>query len=104
MMRRAALALAILCIAAMPTAAERLVISLSNARVGVTSSFTGEDLVLFGTIEPDQGKTLMPSGYDLVVTVSGPPESTRTRRPAAKVETLRKRCTTNEAPSRRKRL
>ena len=82
MMRRAALALAILCIGAVPTAAERLVISLSNARVGVTSSFTGEDLVLFGTIEPDQVKTLLPSGYDLVVTVSGPPESTRTRRKA----------------------
>jgi uncharacterized protein (TIGR02186 family) len=79
MMRRAALALAILCIA-VPASAERLVISLSNARVAVTSSFTGEDIVLFGTIEPDQGKTLMPSGYDLVVTVSGPAESTRTRR------------------------
>jgi uncharacterized protein (TIGR02186 family) len=80
MMRRIALALAVWCIAAVPVAAERLVISLSNARVGVTSSFTGEDLVLFGTIEPDQGNALMPSGYDLVVTVSGPPESTRTRR------------------------
>lgn len=80
MMRRTALALAILCIATAPATAERLVISLSNARVGVTSSFVGEDLVLFGTIEPDQGTALMPSGYDLVVTVSGPPELTRTRR------------------------
>jgi uncharacterized protein (TIGR02186 family) len=80
MMRRAALALALWCIAAVPVSAERLVISLSNARVAVTSNFAGEDLVLFGAIEPDQGKTLMPSGYDLVVTVSGPPELTRTRR------------------------
>jgi uncharacterized protein (TIGR02186 family) len=80
MMRRLVLALAVLCAVAVPAAAERLVISLSNARVAVTSSFVGEDLVLFGTIEPDPGKTLMPSGYDLVVTVSGPPESTRTRR------------------------
>jgi len=31
-----------------PAAAERLVVSLSNHRVAVTSSFTGEDLVLFG--------------------------------------------------------
>ncbi len=80
MIRRTALALAILCSAAAPAAAERLVISLSNSRVAVTSSFAGEDLVLFGTIEPDQGGTLLPSGYDLVVTVSGPPESIRTRR------------------------
>lgn len=79
-MRRAALAFAILCVAAAPAVAERLVISLSNARVAVTSSFTGEDIVLFGTIEPDQGKTLISSGYDLVVTVTGPSESTRTRR------------------------
>ena len=39
---------------ARPAAAERLVVSLSNHRVQVTSSFIGEDLVLFGTVEPDQ--------------------------------------------------
>ena len=54
-MRRRALILAfvLLAIGAGPAAAERLVVSLSNHRVAVTSSFTGEDLVLFGTIEPD---------------------------------------------------
>jgi uncharacterized protein (TIGR02186 family) len=62
-----------------PAAAERLVVSLSNHRVQVTSSFTGEQLVLFGSIEPDQGKSTR-SGYDLVVTVSGPRETYRTRR------------------------
>ena len=40
---------------ARPAAAERLVVSLSNHRVAITSSFVGEDLVLFGTIEPDAG-------------------------------------------------
>ncbi len=80
MMRCLALALVLTCIGIAPASAERLVISLSNARVGVTSSFTGEDVVLFGTIEPDQGKARMPSGSDRVGTVSGPPESTRTRR------------------------
>ena len=80
MIRRLTLAIAIACMAAAPAAAERLVISLSNARVAVTSNFAGEDLVLFGTIEPEHGEALMRSGYDLVVTVSGPPELTRTRR------------------------
>ena len=36
-----------------PAGAEQLVVSLSNHRVAVTSNFIGEDLVLFGTIEPD---------------------------------------------------
>ena len=63
-----------------PAAAERLVVSLSNHRVAVTSSFVGEDLVLFGTIEPDAGKTTLRQAYDLVVTVTGPRETLRTRR------------------------
>ena len=62
-----------------PASAERLVVSLSNHRVRVTSSFAGEDLVLFGTVEPDRGQSLGAS-YDLVVTVTGPPETFRTRR------------------------
>jgi uncharacterized protein (TIGR02186 family) len=63
-----------------PAAAERLVVSLSNHRVAVTSNFTGEDLVLFGTIEPDTGKTELRPPYDLVVTVTGPRTTLRTRR------------------------
>jgi uncharacterized protein (TIGR02186 family) len=63
-----------------PAAAERLVVSLSNHRVQVTSNFTGEDLVLFGSIEPDSGKTTLRSDYDLVVTVTGPRETFRNRR------------------------
>jgi uncharacterized protein (TIGR02186 family) len=63
-----------------PALAERLIVSLSNHRVQVTSNFTGEDLVLFGSIEPDRGKTTLSSGYDLVVTVTGPRATYRTRR------------------------
>ncbi|MGH6726868.1 MAG: TIGR02186 family protein [Pseudolabrys sp.] len=63
-----------------PAAAERLVVSLSNHRVAITSNFVGEDLVLFGTIEPDAGKTDLKSAYDLVVTVTGPRQRLRTRR------------------------
>jgi uncharacterized protein (TIGR02186 family) len=82
MMRRLVCTLLLVLIAsgARPAAAERLVVSLSNHRVQVTSSFTGEDLVLFGSIEPDRGKTTLRSGYDLVVTVTGPRETFRNRR------------------------
>lgn len=63
-----------------PAAAEQLVVSLSNHRVAVTSNFVGENLVLFGTIEPDAGKTELRPSYDLVVTVTGPRQTMRTRR------------------------
>ena len=81
-MRRRALMLAIVLLAGGtgPAAAERLVVSLSNHRVAVTSSFSGADLVLFGTIEPDLPRTALRPSYNLVATVTGPPESMRTRR------------------------
>lgn len=63
-----------------PAAAERLVVSISNHQVRVMSNFIGEDLVLFGTVAPDEGKTLRSGGYDLVVTVVGPRQTMRTRR------------------------
>jgi uncharacterized protein (TIGR02186 family) len=82
MMQRLVYTLLLVLIAsgARPAAAERLVVSLSNHRVQVTSIFTGEDLVLFGSIEPDAGKTTLRSGYDVVVTVTGPRETFRNRR------------------------
>ena len=63
-----------------PAAAERLVVSLSNHRVQVTSNFVGEDLVLFGSVEPDNKNATLRSNYDLVVTVTGPRETFRARR------------------------
>src|SRR5271166_2456455 len=79
-MRRLALILAFALLAGTPARAERLVVSLSNHRVAVTSSFVGENLVLFGTIEPEAGKALRSTPYNLVVTVTGPRETLRTRR------------------------
>lgn len=73
-------ALALTAGAAGPAAAERVVVSLSNHRIAVTSSFVGENLVLFGTIEPDAGKTALRTSYDVVVAVAGPPQTLRTRR------------------------
>src|SRR5712692_1158913 len=65
-------ALAALAAFAAPAAAERLVASISNHRVMVTSSFAGDELVLFGGIEQDQASRPRRGGYDLVVTVTGP--------------------------------
>ena len=79
-MRRAVLPLLGLLLLCGPAAAERLVVSLSNQQVAVTSNFVGENLVLFGTIEPDPGKPITTASYDLVTTIAGPPETLRTRR------------------------
>jgi uncharacterized protein (TIGR02186 family) len=78
MIARPALVLA-LTLAASAAQAERLVVSLSNERVAVTSNFVGENLVLFGTVQAGPGKEL-DDAYDLVVTVTGPRETLRTRR------------------------
>jgi uncharacterized protein (TIGR02186 family) len=66
--------------AASPAAAERLVASVSNHRVLITSSFNGTELVLFGSVERDGTSVPRHSGYDIVVTVTGPRETEVTRR------------------------
>jgi uncharacterized protein (TIGR02186 family) len=58
--------------AAPPAAAERLITSLSQHRVMVTSSFTGSEVVLFGGIERDSGALPLRGNYDVAVTVAGP--------------------------------
>ncbi len=59
--------------------AERLIVSVSNHRVTVTPNYSGEELVLFGSVEKDAA-TPSRGGYDLVVTVSGPRADMVTRR------------------------
>jgi uncharacterized protein (TIGR02186 family) len=63
-----------------PCPAERLVTSLSDHRVMVTSSFVGEQLVLFGGIEQDAASRPRRGGYDVVVTVTGPRQTMMTFR------------------------
>src|SRR5262249_26104240 len=75
-------ALGALTASAAPAAAERLIASLSNHRVMVTSNFTGEELVLFGGIEQDAASRPRRSGYDVVVTVTGPRQTVVTFRRA----------------------
>ena len=83
MRARAALTIAILGIAAVlaapPARAERLIVSVSNHRVTVTPNYSGEELVLFGSVEKD-ASTPANRNYDLVVTVMGPRADMVTRR------------------------
>src|SRR5438552_16453104 len=59
--------------------AERLIVSVSNHRVTVTPNYSGEELVLFGSVEKD-ASTPANRSYDLVVTVAGPRADMVTRR------------------------
>ena len=63
-----------------PARAERLIVSVSNHRVTVTPNYSGEELVLFGSVEKDAQYAGRPHRYDLVVTVSGPRADMVTRR------------------------
>jgi uncharacterized protein (TIGR02186 family) len=65
---------------ATPAAAERVIASVSNHRVQVSSSFTGEELVLFGSIEHTPNDPERRGGYDLIATVSGPRQNLETFR------------------------
>ena len=82
-MRGRALAITALALTALPAAlpahAERLIVSVSNHRVTVTPNYSGEELVLFGSVEKD-ASTPANRAYDLVVTVSGPRVDMVTRR------------------------
>jgi uncharacterized protein (TIGR02186 family) len=60
--------------------AERLIVSVSNHRVTVTPAYSGEELVLFGSVEKDASTPANRSNYDLVVTVIGPRADMVTRR------------------------
>jgi uncharacterized protein (TIGR02186 family) len=82
-MRRRALAISALTLVAalttQPARAEKLIVSVSNHRVTVTPNYSGEELVLFGSVEKD-ASTPANRTYDLVVTVSGPRADMVTRR------------------------
>jgi uncharacterized protein (TIGR02186 family) len=77
----AGLSIATLAAATLPAAAERLVTSVSRHQVMVNSSFSGTEIVLFGTVEPDSpaARRRIP-GYNIVVTVTGPKLTLITRR------------------------
>jgi uncharacterized protein (TIGR02186 family) len=61
-----------------PAVAERLVASLSNHRVMITSNYTGVELVLFGVIERENSSSRH-GDYGIVATITGPRKSLRVR-------------------------
>lgn len=65
--------------------AEKLIVSVSNHRVTVTPNYSGEELVLFGSVERDSKSLPERTDYDIVVTVSGPRADMVTRRKERKV-------------------
>jgi uncharacterized protein (TIGR02186 family) len=79
-LRAASLALTLGAALAPPAQAERLIVSVSNHRVTVTPNYSGEELVLFGSVEKDASTPPTRGNYDLVVTVSGPRADMVTRR------------------------
>lgn len=64
-----ALAAALLLVGAGPASAERLVLSISQPQVRISSSFTGAELVVFGVAVTDAEEP----PPDVVVSVRGPP-------------------------------
>ena len=80
-MKRLGAAVGLLLIAAAtPASAERLIVSVSRHQVRVNSSFDGTQIVLFGSVERDAQTIQRRGPYDIVVTVTGPKETTVARR------------------------
>lgn len=75
-----ALAAASLIANAGPAAAERLIASLTNHHVTITSNYAGGELVLFGSVERDQTTAARRGPYDIVATIIGPRRPLRARR------------------------
>lgn len=69
MMARTAALLLVLCYGCGMARAERLVVSVSQQQVRITSGFAGADLVVFGVADPEDATGGRP---DVVVTVRGP--------------------------------
>jgi uncharacterized protein (TIGR02186 family) len=57
-----------------PAGAEQLVSQVSSDEVAITSSFAGQTLTVFGSIEPDTGseQKFVEGPYHVVITVTGP--------------------------------
>ena len=76
-MRRWLFAWMMIAAAAAPAfAAEDIVSGLSQDQIAINSSYTGSDIVVFGTIE----RPAAPSGRDIVVVVRGPDTDVTVRR------------------------
>lgn len=74
--------LLVLFVIAGPARAEQLVSQVSRNEVNITSSFSGETLTLFGSIEPEIGAAsrVLEGPYHIVITVTGPLQNRVARR------------------------
>ncbi|RDC71511.1 hypothetical protein DLJ49_13910 [Rhodovulum sp. 12E13] len=72
-----ALSLALL-LPATDAAAQRIVADLSQERVAIDARFEGSEIVVFGAIKPEPGRTHAP--VEVIVTVSGPLRPVTVRR------------------------
>ena len=79
-MMRALAAIILVLLLGAPAQAERLIVSVSNHRVTVTPNYSGEELVLFGSVEKDGATAGDRTAYDLAVTIKGPRADMVTRR------------------------
>jgi uncharacterized protein (TIGR02186 family) len=79
---RPALTVALALVATPAAAAEKLVSSLSDHVIQITSSFVGTKIVLFGIVERDAESPPRRGSYDIVATVKGPPQVLVVRRKA----------------------
>jgi uncharacterized protein (TIGR02186 family) len=66
------LALAVAALAALPLAAEEIVLTVSTREVAITSTYAGADVTVFGIIERDAQTIARPGGYEVVASVQGP--------------------------------
>ncbi|MGE0230829.1 MAG: TIGR02186 family protein [Flavobacteriaceae bacterium] len=67
-------------LAALPASAEKLVLTVSDDTIEVTSRFTGAGIALLGSIQRDAQTVSRQAGYDIVVVVRGPKENIVTRK------------------------
>ena len=65
---------AALALFAVPAGAEQLVSQVSSDEVAITSSFAGQTLTVFGSIEPEPGseQKFVEGPYHVIITVTGP--------------------------------
>ena len=65
-----------------PACAQTLVSALSDQQIAINSGFSGQNLTLFGNVEPvpEMGQTTVKGPFDILIAIVGPPADRVTRR------------------------